>query len=76
MTAGCLCPRISGPQEQTRSTYSFPSTSVRYGPLPDAMTTGVPPTDPNARTGELTPPGVTMDARAKSSRERGPAPPA
>jgi len=28
-TAGCACPRIIGPQEQTRSTYSRPSASVR-----------------------------------------------
>ena len=28
-TAGCACPRIIGPQEHTRSTYSRPSASVR-----------------------------------------------
>ena len=28
-TDGCACPRIIGPQEHTRSTYSRPSTSVR-----------------------------------------------
>ena len=42
----------------------MPLTSVRYGPLPDAMNTGVPPTAPNARTGEFTPPGSTAQARA------------
>ena len=31
-----------------------------------AMNGGVPPTDPNARTGLLTPPGMTRFARAKS----------
>ncbi len=29
VTAGCACPRIIGPHEHTRSTYSLPSTSVR-----------------------------------------------
>jgi hypothetical protein len=33
------------------------------------MKRGVPPTALKARTGELTPPGVTVDARAKSSAE-------
>jgi hypothetical protein len=35
------------------------------------MNRGVPPTDRNARTGELTPPGVTVVARSNSSRDRG-----
>src|SRR5699024_5646569 len=35
------------------------------------MKGGVPPTDPNARTGELTPPGVTAVARRKSCSETG-----
>lgn len=56
ITSGCACPRIMGPQEQTRSTYSRPSASVRYGPVPDTMNRGVPPTARNARTGEFTPP--------------------
>lgn len=29
ITSGCACPRIIGPQEHTRSTYSRPSESVR-----------------------------------------------
>src|SRR3954468_17014164 len=33
------------------------------------MNRGVPPTAPNARTGELTPPGVTACARANSRAE-------
>jgi hypothetical protein len=33
------------------------------------MNRGVPPTARNARTGEFTPPGVTVDARAYSARE-------
>ena len=28
------------------------------------MNLGTPPTEPNARTGEFTPPGVTLPARA------------
>jgi hypothetical protein len=39
---------------------------VIIGPLPEAMNRGVPPTDPKARTGELTPPGITSRARSKS----------
>jgi hypothetical protein len=33
------------------------------------MNSGVPPTDLNARTGELTPPGITFRARAKAAVE-------
>src|ERR1700728_4707531 len=66
-TDGCACPRIIGPQEHTRSTYSRPSTSVRQGPDPRTMNRGTPPTAPNARTGEFTPPGVTWRARANNS---------
>src|ERR1022692_3545950 len=69
--SGWACPRIIGPHEQTRSTYIRPSTSVRYGPRPELMNTGVPPTAPNARTGELTPPGMTAQARPKNSPDRG-----
>src|SRR5215213_3948247 len=59
-----------GPQEHTRSTSSFPSTSWRYGPLALLMNRGVPPTDRNARTGEFTPPGVTVRARSKAASLR------
>ena len=41
-------------------------------PAADAMKRGVPPTEPNARTGEFTPPGVTSLARANHSAERSP----
>src|ERR1700677_1106918 len=71
-TAGWVCPRIIGPQEQMRSTYWRPSTSNRYGPAPRSMNLGTPPTGPNARTGEFTPPGVTAAARANSSALRSP----
>src|SRR5450631_1266307 len=60
-----------GPHEHTRSTYSRPSTSVRYGPLALAMNRGVPPTTRKARTGLLTPPGVTATARVSNAWEAG-----
>lgn len=56
-TLGCACPSSAGPQEQTRSTYSRPSTSVTNGPRAPTRKRGVPPTERNARTGEFTPPG-------------------
>ena len=63
-TAGWAWPRIIGPQEPTRSTYSRPSASVSQAPARGAMNRGVPPTARKARTGELTPPGVTAAARS------------
>ena len=66
-TSGCWWPSSMGPHEQTRSTYSLPSTSVRYGPRAPAMNRGVPPTEPKARTGESTPPGMTAWAAAKAA---------
>src|SRR5580692_5388701 len=69
-TDGWAWPRIIGPQEHTRSTYCRPSTSNTYGPAALAMNLGTPPTGTNARTGEFTPPGVTLTARANSSAER------
>src|SRR5450755_777396 len=38
-----------------------------YAPSARAMKRGVPPTARKARTGELTPPGMTRRARSKSS---------
>ena len=70
-TPSCAWPRIIGPQLHTRSTYSRPSTSVRYGPRPLAMKRGVPPTARKARTGELTPPGVTARARSRRAADAG-----
>ncbi len=70
-TSGCAWPSSIGPQEQTRSTYSLPSTSVSQAPLARRMKRGVPPTALNARTGEFTPPGVTAWARSKSALESG-----
>ncbi len=70
-TAGWACPSSSGPHEQTRSTYSRPSASTTYGPWPRTMNLGVPPTARKARTGELTPPGMTAPARAINASETG-----
>src|SRR5436190_21807550 len=36
------------------------------------MNTGTPPTAPNARTGEFTPPGMTAQARRKSKPDSSP----
>ena len=38
--------------------YRVPSASQRYGPSPRVKKRGVPPTERNARTGELTPAGI------------------
>jgi hypothetical protein len=70
-TAGWAWPSSNGPQEQTRSTYRRPSASVSQGPRPSTMNRGVPPTARNARTGELTPPGVTRSARSSRSSDAG-----
>src|SRR4029079_7951937 len=53
--------------------YRWPSASHRYAPCARTMKRGVPPTARNARTGELTPPGITRCARAKSCALRSPA---
>src|SRR5512136_923313 len=51
--------------------YSRPSVSMIR--LPDARATknGSPPTEPNARTGELTPPGMRACARVNQSLTSG-----
>lgn len=41
---------------------TLPSASVTVAPLAFEMNRGVPPTERNARTGELTPPGMTFCA--------------
>src|SRR2546428_4297921 len=69
-TAGCRWPRISGPQEPTRSRYRRPSASQIQGPSPRIMKGGRPPTAPKARTGLLTPPGISTSACSSSSSER------
>src|SRR5919106_5354165 len=55
---------------RTRSTYCRPSASWRTAPSPRTTNGGVPPTAPNARTGELTPPGITRRARSNSPSDR------
>ena len=64
-----LCPRISGPHEQQKSINSFPSASQTLHPSPFEINNGVPPTDLNALTGELTPPGNKLLAFEKSFSE-------
>src|SRR5918996_5041389 len=46
--------------------YRRPSVSTRYAPSPRATKNGSPPTAPNVRTGELTPPGMRACARSNS----------
>src|SRR5438067_1412630 len=46
--------------------YSLPSASQMCPPSPRWMKSGCPPTARNARTGELTPPGITDSARLNS----------
>jgi hypothetical protein len=53
--------------------YRFPSMSYKYGPSARSMNKGVPPTAPNARAGELTPPGINADARWNAATLLGPA---
>src|SRR6266550_3263140 len=50
--------------------YSVPSTSQIRAPSARATKNGSPPTLRNARTGELTPPGMRSCARVKSSDDR------
>src|SRR2546430_17300373 len=50
--------------------YSFPSTSQIFAPAARSTKKGSPPTLRNARTGELTPPGMRFWAAAKSLDER------
>ena len=50
--------------------YLFPSSSYKYAPFASLIKTGSPPTDLNALTGELTPPGITLLASVKSFLER------
>src|SRR2546430_6383389 len=48
--------------------YSRASSSRTRAPRPSRKNTGVPPTAPKARTGELTPPGISSKERSKSAR--------
>ena len=53
-------PKISGPQEETQSIYSFPSTSNNLLPFPFSKNIGSHPTLLKALTGEFTPPGINF----------------
>src|ERR1700728_625711 len=48
---------------------SFSSASHMCEPFPRTINGGSPPTDPNARTGELTPPGIIFSARCCRRRD-------
>src|SRR2546430_6765995 len=69
-TIGGAWPSTSGPHERTKSMYSLPLASQIRDPCPRAATIGSPPTPPNARTGEFTPPGNNSRARAITSADR------
>ncbi len=64
------CPNSNAPHDCTRSTRRTPSASITKAPSPRSANHGVPPTAPNARTGESTPPGIRVRARANNSSER------
>src|ERR1700693_1534802 len=49
--------------------YSLPSASKIWEPWPRRMKGASPPTEPKARTGELTPPGIIRSARCCSWRD-------
>src|SRR5271163_2389396 len=49
--------------------YSFSSASQICDPLPRTINGGSPPTEPNARTGEFTPPGIMLSARCCKRRD-------
>src|SRR3954470_6960799 len=51
--------------------YLLPSMSVIWQPSASLMNRGVPPTALNARTGELTPPGISLRALANAASELG-----
>src|SRR5216110_1063486 len=48
---------------------SFSSASQMCDPLPRTIKGGCPPTEPNARTGEFTPPGIMLSARCCKRRD-------
>src|SRR5580692_8108217 len=49
--------------------YSLSSASQTREPLPRTMKGASPPTAPNARTGEFTPPGIMLAARSCKRRD-------
>ncbi len=69
VTSSLACPSIIGPQERTKSTYSLPSTSNRWEPLPLAIKAGWQCTLWQALTGLFTPPGISSQALANKSSD-------
>ena len=59
----------SGPTRRRSRCSCVPSTSIELGARADLKNSGVPPTPRNARTGELTPPGMLASARRISSSD-------
>src|SRR5580698_1000435 len=49
--------------------YSFSSASQMCDPFPRTINGGSPPTEPKARTGEFTPPGIMLSARCCKRRD-------
>src|SRR4051794_5852525 len=72
--SGSACPNTSGPHDCTQSRSRRPSSVSTYAPSPRAAKSGSSrPTDRIARTGELTPPGITFCARCQRAvRTSGP----
>src|SRR2546423_10522195 len=66
--SGSAWPNTSGPHDMTQSRYLLPSTSSRYAPRARRTKKGSSsPTARIARTGELTPPGISSSARRNKS---------
>ena len=57
LMSGSLWPWIDGPHVQTKSMSCLPSAVNKRAPCARSVKKGRPPTERNARTGELTPPG-------------------
>src|SRR5882672_2835268 len=64
-----LWPWIAGPQVQTKSISSRSSAVMSVAPRAAFTKNGAPPTERKARTGEVTPPGMSCRARAKRESE-------
>ena len=66
--SGSAWPKISGPHDCTQSARRRPSAVSMYAPSPRRTKKGSStPTERIARTGELTPPGISLWARYQSS---------
>lgn len=58
------------PHDSTKSIISWPSTVITWLPLAEAMNSGSAPTPRQARTGLLTPPGISSQASLNNFSER------